>query len=292
MKLKNSFDAMSGIFIVALVILSGRTLACTTQAWEEDYVGGVVSAATAARFEADCGLRLDLSGDTSGWVEDHTPGTLADVTEYVARFYAYIDDAGVIDGTDLTLFSAEDASASANELFGLQLKGSGGDAVLHLYAYHADGTKVHGVGDVPVPPGWRALALHWKTGSGTGSVSLSIDNNADVQTISGLNNAGYIIEKVLLGVVAGNSSVTGLIDVDSFTSRRTGSAGLVNRSCDGPNVDNITFLSGPKNCNASAGLVFASRVTFDSGADVNVAAQTTTLTGGTRIPAGAILAIQ
>ncbi len=292
MKLKNSLDAMSGVFITALgVMLCGATLACTTQAWEETKTGGVVSAGTAARFDGDCGLRLDLSGSSSGWVEDPTPGTLADVTEYVARFYAYVDDAQVASGETLTLFSARDSNA--NELFGLQLKGSGGDAVLDLYAYDDTTGIVDAEGDVVVPFGWRALALHWNTGSGTGAVSLSIDEN-NVQNISGLNNAGYSINKVFLGVVEGNSpGLSGVIDVDSFASRRTGTAGLVNRSCSGGEVDvsNITFLSGSKSCVASGGLVFGSRVTFDSGAVVDVDAQSATLTAGTRIPAGAILAI-
>ncbi|WP_457671849.1 hypothetical protein [Thiolapillus sp.] len=283
-----SLAAITGIFLLQ----QGQVLACSTQAWDDSNIGSTVTAEAAAVYEGSCGLRLHLDGTSTGWVKDPTPGTVPAVTEYVARFYAYIDDAQLANGQGFTLFNAEDASA--NELFGLEVKGSASGPVLHLYAW--DGAVREAVGDVSVPPGWRAIVLHWTTGAGNGALRLSIDRTQDMQTITGLSNAGQVIDSVNLGVVSGNSSgIVGTIDVDAFTSRRTGPTGLtITKGCSGTQVavESTTFLPGTITCTASAALTFGNRVTFDPGANVTVQAQSVTLSQGTSIPAGAVLDIQ
>ncbi len=291
---KNTFGAairslavISGIFLLQ----QGQALACSTQAWDDSNVGSIVTAEAAAVYEGSCGLRLNLNGTSTGWVKDPTPGTVPAVTEYVARFYAYIDEAQLTNGQGFTLFNAEDAGA--NELFGLEVKGSASGPVLHLYAW--DGAVKEAAGDVSVPPGWRAIVLHWTTGGGNGALKLSIDRTQDMQTITGLSNAGQAIDSVNLGVVISDSTgIGGNIDVDAFTSRRTGPTGLmITKGCSGmPEVKNTTFLPGSITCTASTALTFGNRVAFDPGANVTVQAQSVTLSQGTSIPAGAILDVQ
>jgi hypothetical protein len=276
-----------------LLLPVNSALACSTAQWDDTSIGAAVTADTAAVYEGACGLRLGLSGTASGWVKDRVPGTVSPgVSEYVARFYAYVDDAQIANGESLTIFSA--LNAGATELFGLDVKGSNTGAVLHLYA-NDNGNTVEGIGDVPVEPGWRAISVHWTTGAGTGELHLSVDRNQSAQSITGLTNAGQIIDSVNLGIVNGNTAaVSGNIDIDSFTSRRTGPTGLlITKACSGTNVTvkNATFLSGAITCNASTGLIFNNRVTFDPGATVAVQAPTVTIRNGTRVRQGAVLDI-
>jgi len=279
--------------VAVLALQSTSALACSTAQWDETNIGSSVVADTTAVYEGACGLRMGLDGNGSGWVKDTVPGTVSPaVSEYVARFYAYVDDAQIANGESLTIFNALDAGA--NELFGLDLVGNGTDTLLHLYA-NDGGSTVEGVGDIPVEPGWRAISVHWTTGAGTGELHLSVDRTQSAQSITGLSNAGQAIDSVNLGVVSGNTAaVSGTIDVDSFTSRRTGPTGLlITKACSGTNVTvkNATFLSGAITCNASTGLVFDNRVTFDPGATVAVQAPTVTIRNGTRVRSGAVLDI-
>ncbi|WP_456377012.1 hypothetical protein [Thiolapillus sp.] len=292
---KNTFGSTIRFLAIAsgiLLLQQGQALACSTQAWDDTNTGSTVTADAAAVYEGNCGLRLNLGGTSTGWVKDSTPGTVPAVTEYVARFYAYIDDAQLANGQGFTLFNAEDASA--NELFGLEVKGSASGPVLHLYAW--DGTVKEATGDVSVPSGWRAISLHWTTGAGNGAIKLSVDRTQDMQVITGLSNAGQAIDSVNLGVVSGNTTgISGAVDVDAFTSRRTGPTGLmVTKGCSGAQVavKNTTFLPGTITCTASTALTFDNRVTFDPGAIVTVQAPTVAMTPGTTVSPGAVLDIQ
>ncbi len=280
--------ASAGIFLMQ----QAQALACSTQAWVDSNTGNAVTADAAAVYEGNCGLRLNLDGTSTGWVKDPTPGTVPEVTEYVARFYAYIDDAQLTNGQGFTLFNALDSASI--ELFALDVIGSSSGPVLRMYAW--DGSVKEAANDVPVPAGWRAIVLHWTTGAGNGAIKLSVDRTQDVQTITGLSNAGQVIDSVNLGVVSGNGAgISGIIDVDAFTSRRTGSSGLIiSKGCSGTSVavENTTFLPGDITCTASTDLTFRNRVTFDPGANVIVQAQSVTLSRGTIVPSGAILDVR
>ncbi len=275
--------ASAGVFMLQ----QSQALACSTSAWDDSNKGSVVDAVNAARYDGDCGLRLNLNGTSNGWLRDPSPGSANPaVTEYVARFYTYVDDAQLANGQGFTIFNALDSGS--NELFGLELKGSPNGPVLHLYTATKEATS-----DVSVPTGWRAIILHWTTGS-NGALTLSIDNDQNVQTISSLANGGQSIHSVNLGVVDGNNaSISGIVDLDSFASRRTGTAGLlISKSCSGtsPTVENATFL-GPLSCTASGLLTFGNRVTFDPQADLTIVAGAVAMNPGMAIPVGAILDI-
>lgn len=261
----------------------GLAQACSTDKWSV-HTGSTVTPESEAVYEGKCGLRLNLDGTSSGMVTD---ATLAEanpaVTDYVARFYAYVDDAYLDNDQGFTLFNALDASLE--ELFGLELKGGSAGPVLQLYAGDKNASAV------PAPLGWRAIIIERTSDR----LSLWVDREK-LQTISGLNNAGQSIDAVNLGMVSGNTAeISGIIDIDAFTSRRTGAAGMsVSKSCSGTEiVKNTTFLPGPAiTCRASQGLSFGDRVTFDPGANVIVQAGSTSFSPGISIPNGAVLEIQ
>lgn len=265
-----------------------QALACSTNGWSSTQ-GTAVTAENAAVYEGDCGLRLNLDGAATGLVKDDTPGTVTPaVSEYVARFYAYFDDAQLTNGQGFTIFSA--LNAGSNELFSLEVTGSNMGPVLAVY--DAGTSKVSG--DIPVPTGWRAITLHWTTGA-NGALKLIVDREQDgmTQAITGLSNAGQEIGSVQLGVVTNVPGIAGIIDADAFFSRRTGTTGLANqKACSGTNViKNITFLNGPITCSNAGALSFGNRVTFDPGATVDVVAASVTMGRGTSIPHGAALDI-
>jgi len=273
--------------IIALV-MSGQSIACTASEWSAS--AGNVTANGAARFEDLCGLRINLAGATEAWVEDNSPGAEAvPVTDYVARFYAIRDDAVIPDGRVLEVFAAY--GHSGNLLFGLELAGISGDNVLRISADNGSALE-YSAASVTMPRGWRALELRWSSVSGT--AAFGMDGVADLISISGLNNVRQAVAKVRLGAVSGNAdAITGAIDADSFVSGRGESAGLVEKECNGASVvlDNITFLTGSRNCIASTSLGFANRTVFDPGSLVTVEAPVVTLHPGVLISAGAVLSV-
>ncbi|HEC05221.1 MAG TPA: hypothetical protein ENJ12_00075 [Thiolapillus brandeum] len=268
----------------------GQALACSTSAWSSTD-GTAVTAVNAAAYEGDCGLRLTLSGTATGLVKDATPGTVTPaVTEYVARFYAYFDDAQLSNGSEFTLFNALDSGS--NELFSLKARGTAAGTALYLE--DADSGKA--TNNLLVPTGWRAIVLHWNT-SGSGQLELIIDREQDgmTETITGLTNSGQEIDSIQLGAITNNAGTSGNVDIDSFLSRRAGTGGLmVQKSCSGTDVvlKNATFLSDSSlTCNVSGTLSFGSRVTFDPNTTVNVVAQSVAMGPGISIPQGAVLDI-
>lgn len=276
-------------YLCLLLALTGQSTACTTDAWS--LAAGSMSADKLARFDGNCGLRVDLSGTEPAWVEDSTLGSLSTpVTEYVARFYTMTGDTVLSDGEALTLLSAVDSVDG--DLFGVELVGTSGGNILQIYAHNGTALEF-GATTVAMPKGWRALEIQWSSISG--NASFGIDGVEHLISISGLNNTGQQIAKVMLGAVAGNTpGVSGTVDLDAFVSRRSDTTGLVDKNCSGSivNVDNITFLPGTKNCEALTSLSFGERVVFDSGSRVNVSAPVVVLTRGTHIPGGAVLSVQ
>lgn len=282
----SKFILLSCMFFLAM---TGQSIACSTSQWSASV--GNMSANGTARFEDLCGLRIDLTGNTVTWVEDSSPGSLVvPVTEYVARFYAITDDMVLPDGETLTLFTA--ISQTDNDIFGVELAGVSGEDILEIFADDG-GVLEYGATTVAMPKGWRALEIRWSSVSG--NASFGMDGIVDLISISGLNNSGQQVAKVRLGVVSGNAAgITGVMDVDSFVSGSGVSAGLVDKSCSGSAValDNMTFLSGTKNCIASTSIDFGERIVFDSGSQVNIDSPVVILNPGIQIPAGAILSVK
>lgn len=280
-----------GIYL-ALLAVTGQSLACTTSKWSS--VQGDVSDTATAHFVGNCGLRVDLSGTAPARVEDATPAGLGTpVTEYAARFYAIDDNAVLSNGVALTLLAAVDSGDG--DLFGVNLVGTSNGNALRIYAHNGTGIQ-DSTTVIAMPRGWRSLEIQWSAVAGT--ASLVLDGVADSITISGLSNSGQQVARVMLGAVAGNTTgASGSMDFDEFISRRTGTNGVVDKSCGTSGdsvvtVNNLTFLPGMKNCSASTSMSFGERVVFDSGSQVIVDSPVVVLGDGTHIPNGATFSVQ
>lgn len=280
---------------VFLLLISGQPFACDVDAWSSSGGTLAVEADVAARYIDLCGLRADLTSAGNGWVVDATPGAMTPVvTEYSARFYVYLDDAIVNTDESITVFSGEDASD--NTLFGLELVNIGSGPAFRLYVIDDTGSRIDAPADLAVAHGWRAIHLDWFSGtSSSGSASLGMDELLDLQFIDNVYNGSHILDHVKLGVVSGNTTgTTGVVDMDSFASRRSGGNGVIKKGCSGDvvEVENTTFIPGSYVCNASSSISFGTRVVFDSGSQVEANSITSELLPGTNISNGAVLMIK
>jgi len=275
--------------LLPTVLWSGRAHACSTAAWDAQS-GGNLAAVQEAAYEGLCGLRLSLGGSTASWVEDATPGGLSPaVDQYVARVYLFAAGASVPTGQAVLLLQALDAGDS--ELFGLELVGSGAGNTLRIRARDSSGSLSSN--PVALPYGWRALELSWLAQTGSGSLVLLLDGQQAL-SLSGLDNGGLAVAKTRLGLVAGAAaSASGILDLDSFRSRRTGSNGLVEKACSGDVlvVTDTTFLPGTRNCAATGRLTLGERVAVDPGASLSLVAPVVELAAGSRISTGAVLSV-
>lgn len=279
---------------IFLLFISSQPCACDVDAWSSSDGTLVAEANAAARYEDLCGLRADLTAAGNGWVVDATPGTLTPVvTEYSARFYIYVDDAFINRDEALIVFSGEDASN--NTLFGLELVNTGSGPAFRLYVMDDTGARIDAQADLSVELGWRAMHLDWFAGiSSSGSANLGMDELMNLQSIDNVNNGSHILDHIKLGVVGGNTAgTTGIIDMDSFASRRSGSNVVIKKSCSGDivRVENTTFIPGLHVCNATD-ISFGARVVFDPVSQVEVNSITSELLPGTRISNGAALLIK
>ncbi len=283
------------IILVASVAKNGY--ACSLAAWNGST--GLASSIHEAKYEGSCGLRVDLSGTSPAFVEDATAAGLSQsVVDYAARFYLYIGDMTLGGSDRVDVFTAY--SSGSTELFGVEIVPGGTGLQARLYVWDDNGILVQQPGAGPMlETGWRAIEVQWNSASGPGAkdgqLSLSIDGGAGLQTLVGLDTDTQAVGIVGLGILAGNSaSVTGSIDFDSFVAQRTGSPGLVSKTCSGGVVDlqDITFLSGSTDCTATGNIVLGRRVVFDAGSEVMVTAPDIRLEPGVRIRQGATVSFR
>ena len=279
-----------------MLFQQGQAIACSTDAWSSTTGTSTISAVENAVYEGKCGLSLKLTGGaTAGWVEDATPASVSPaVTEYVARFYAYFDDAQLDNGAEIILFSATDANNS--ELFELKARGTSSGPVLYIQ----DTGSGKSTNELPIPPGWRAIVTHWKS---SGELSLMIDEgqNGLSGTLTGLSYGSKTVNAVQLGIIDNPSgNVNGIVDIDSFMSRRSGTIGLtIQKSCTLESgtayIENATVTSGSGlTCDAQQSPVrFGRRLTFDPNSNVTINnAESVTIGPGISIPQGTVLSIQ
>lgn len=290
------------LFVVAL--LSGAPAgACDLDAWSNvQDPGSALSPTGAARFEGGCGLRVDLdSGASTAFAEDATPGErINPVTTYTARFYIYMGDMTLVDGDAIEILSALDAES--NPVFRLEIYAGAGGLHTRLLAYEDDGGEVVAGGSgMRLDVGWRAVELSWRAAGGDGAndgeLAVSVDGFLGMPSdnLGTLDNDTLVIDRVRLGLLSSNgSTVTGVYDIDSFTSGAEGPMGLINKSCSGTDVavDNMTFLSVSGVCAATGTLSFSNRVTFDPGSTTELSGSTVTFGPGVRIRSGATVTIR
>ena len=280
------------LLLSSVTLLCARTtFGCSTSAWNTTHGAGLVSGQTNARFAGDCGLRLDLAGGTQGYLEDATPGTLTPaVDQYTARFYLYPGDAE-LDTSQINIFSVHDSSE--NQLMGIDLYIDNNQLTISAFAYDDNNFRFDHPG-IQLNRGWRAIELQWQAadspGADNGILSLLVDGEPDSNPVTGLDNDTHTVASARLGVVNGNNvSVSGLLDFDSFTSRRSGTAGIIEKAITGtdPVVENITFLGDTITSFSGHSITLGRRVTVDPGAVVNIESPVVTLGPGFAAQQGA-----
>lgn len=208
------------------------------------------------RYGGPCGLRTP--GGAVAYVTDETPSAEG---SYIARFYAYLNNAG---GGEAIIFEATDGTDPRIEVVYDGAAPNGGDLILNVY---------DNVGAVPQPlsftgigPGWHSIELVWEAAAAA-DIRFSVNGGADVFTT--VDTSGTVIAEASLGNVDG--AATGTMDFDDFDSRRISRPGrlVVGDSDDSGSLSFLdlfalndelspggNFAPGQPDCNEDGGVTF------------------------------------
>jgi len=195
------------------------------------------------RYGGPCGLRVPGGG--AAYVTDETPSAEG---SYIARFYAYLDDAGTdpvviyeaTDGTDFVArvwYNADSTGAASPGDITLQVADNGSPNNFSTFT---------GVGS-----GWHSIEFAWEAAAAA-DIQFSVNGAAD-QTLS-LDTSGFQIADASLGNV--NGAATGPMDFDDFDSRRISRPGRLLVG-DANDDGSINVLDGLAVFQESAGTSFA-----------------------------------
>jgi hypothetical protein len=172
------------------------------------------------RFAGPCGLRVPVDG-TPRYLTDSTP---AGESEYIARFYAFLDNAG----TDpVILFEADDGTDPQIQVW--YNVPSGNDLTLRVFD---SGSSASDATFSNVGTGWHSIEFAWESAAAA-QMAFSVNGASDMVIDPAPDTSGISIANALLGNVggAGSSGAATAIDFDEFDSRRTSR----------PSVDNPLF---------------------------------------------------
>jgi len=214
---------IGGVAAAALLGLSMNAQAqtCVVDNWTSATVVTNANAGTQGtsnrRYGGPCGLRTP-AGPTAAYVTDETPSAEG---SYIARFYAYLDDAGTApaiiyeatDGTDFRIrvwYNADNTGGA-----------SPGDLTLQVADNATDNNFLTFSG---VGPGWHSIEFTWEAAA-SAEINFTVNGAAD-QTIN-LDTSGFQIADASLGNV--NGGATGTMDFDDFDSRRISRPGRLCR---------------------------------------------------------------
>jgi hypothetical protein len=204
---------------VALVGLAQTALACNLGGW----LGGNSGSPTVAagepiangipRYSGFCGMATQ--DGTVGWVQDNSPGGISRI---LARFYVLNN---IASGSTVIYRGFGDQNGTG-PLFSVFLNEAGAVTLRD----NISGTNVVQSGST----NWLSIEIDWQQGSGTGSISLSV-NGQPAEVASNLANGGNALQSVRLGNLggasAGSLAAAGSSPVvfDSYESRRSTAIG-------------------------------------------------------------------
>jgi len=157
------------------------------------------------RYGGPCGLRVPGGG--AAYVTDETPSAEG---SYIARFYAYLNDAGA---GQATIFEATDGTDPRIEVVYDGAAASGGDLILNVY--DSGGAVPQPLSFTGIGTGWHSIELVWEAAA-SADIRFSVNGAADVSTT--VDTSGTSIVDASLGNVDGGA--TGAMDFDDFDSRR------------------------------------------------------------------------
>lgn len=216
-----SFNAQAQTCVVSNW-LGGATNLTDADAGTQD-----TGATSNRRFGGPCGLRVPVSG-TAAFVTDDTPS--AEGT-YIARFYAFLDNAG---SDAIIIFQADDgANPQVQVWYNFP---AAGDLTLRTFEGAPRGGNVDLTFNA-IPPGWTSAELVWEAAA-SADIRFSVNGAADLSTTA--NTAGITLANASLGNVNGAANGTNM-DFDAFDSRRISRPG---RLCPGLTDEARAVLGG------------------------------------------------
>src|SRR6056297_502926 len=165
------------------------------------------------RYGGPCGLRAPGGG--VAYVTDETPS--AEGT-YIARFYAFLDNAG---SDPAVIYEATDGvDARAQVWYNFP---NAGDLTLRVADNGATDNDLtfSGVGS-----GWHSVEFVWEAAA-SADIRFAVNGATDLEFGSALDTSGFQIADASLGNV--NGGATGSMDFDAFDSRRISRPGRLCR---------------------------------------------------------------
>lgn len=158
------------------------------------------------RYGGPCGLRVAVDG-SARYVSDNSPDG---ETTYIARFYAFLDNAG---SNPTILFAGDDG---ANDQIQVWYNfPNAGDLTLRVFD---NGAATTDVTEPSVGPGWHSIEFKWEAAA-SAEILFSVDGAADLTASPAPDTSNLSISNAHLGNVDGAAG-GGTIDFDDFDSRR------------------------------------------------------------------------
>ena len=157
------------------------------------------------RYGGPCGLQVDIDG-TARFVSDDSPQS---ETTYIARFYAFMDNAG---SDQMIVFAADDGTDDQIQVW--YNFPNAGDLTLRVFDNGGTPTDLT---ESAVGAGWHSIELVWDAAA-TSDVRFSVDGAADLTASP--DTSGLTIANAHLGNVDGTATGGGTVDFDDFDSRR------------------------------------------------------------------------
>jgi hypothetical protein len=175
-----------------------------------------------ARFSGDFGLMVEVDSQED-FLEDSSPVGL---TRYRARFYCLADDLTIQPGGNLVLFRAYDLDG--NGQMEVALVNEGGTVKVKMGLRSTTGWQYLPSGEMIIPTaGYHCVELDYQTGVGNGYLRLTFDGDSQ-RAIEGIQNSGYTVEYVRLGVVENSGLLaSGNLWFDEFMSTTGESIGTI-----------------------------------------------------------------
>ena len=187
--------------------LNAQAQDCTVDNW--DVQQGLADSDTGTqgannrRYGGPCGLRVELDG-MDRYVVDESPAT---ENSYIARFYAFLDNAG---SDPVLLFAATDGTDDQVQVW--YNDPAAGDVTLRAY----DSSNTAHDSSVAVGSGWHSIEFDWVADSNA-EIAFIVDG--DEQSPLNIDTDGLTINEAMLGNLQGADG--GSIDFDDFDSRRS-----------------------------------------------------------------------
>ncbi|RFF30799.1 hypothetical protein [Wenzhouxiangella sediminis] len=157
------------------------------------------------RYGGPCGLQVDIDG-TQRFVSDNSPQS---ETTYIARFYAFLDNAG---SDPMIIFAADDGADDQIQVW--YNFPNAGDLTLRVYD---NGGGTNDLTESAVGSGWHSIEFAWDAAA-TSDIRFSVDGAADLTASP--DTSGLAIVNAHLGNVDGTATGGGSVDFDDFDSRR------------------------------------------------------------------------